>query len=67
MDAEDRKADELATMRLRVSVLRDTANHYRELAQEDNETYFDIAVNLAIITADYAGLTARRASELGRS
>lgn len=73
MDAEDRAADELATMRLRTATLRETADHYMELAMARQEGsvhrdhYYGIAVGLAIIAAEYAGLTTRRAAELGRS
>jgi hypothetical protein len=70
MDAEDKAADELAIMRLRVATLRETANHYRELSEEsveNKEKYFRMSFDLTVITAEYAGLTARRAAELGQS
>jgi len=73
MDTEDRAADEIATMRLRAKTLRETADHYWELAKEqevgseEREHYYGNSVELHVIAGEYFGLTARRAAELGRS
>ena len=73
MDEVDRKADEVAVMRLRLDSLRGVTDQFADWAFQFEEGspqrkhYTELALSLGIISAEYAGLTARIAAKNGVS
>jgi hypothetical protein len=65
MDSVDRKADELATMRLRSKVLHEVWDHFVEAANKERHDsperlhYLDAAMQVNAVAAEYAALRVR--------
>lgn len=73
MDAVDRKADELATMRLRERSLRDVQKQFMvwgdqfEEGTPQRKHYYEISLTLGSIAGEYAGLKALIEAKYGVS
>lgn len=73
MDAVDRKADEAATMRLRSRALHEVWDHLVEVGNQfpddspERAHYFDVALQVNAVAAEYAGLRARIEAKHGIS
>lgn len=73
MDAVDRKADELAAMRLRAGALSDVQKQFMtwgdglEEGSPQRKHYYDMSLMLGAIAGEYAGLRARIEAKYGMS
>lgn len=73
MDAVDKKADEIAVMRLRSRMLHEVWDHFVEAANKEPENsfarshYFDVAMQVSEIAGEYAALRVRTEAKYGGS